>query len=439
MEWATTPLLKVQRAAELSPAVLGPRLRSAHALCTFYHAEFQAVFVVTETSIEAFRWNPELGWQDKLVDRRLCVVFECPERLRAERKQSGVVQLGGLAGARVLRATAATYLASSNEVLVAHEDLSLRCYACESGELGFETRSTILVLDDQTTVPSPAEREYVTKLHPLPSGAVIAGHVSGRVTYLDAAWHAGPLSLVAPERIRQWLGAAAPVAGVSALAVQAPIPALVTTANAAASPEQARRNGAATEPVSESDSPLVVAVGYTAGFLLLIRGKLMHPEIDFLGWMHCQEIVDVLFWQRWRCVCTASRPGEVALTSLDTGRTLHRQSLPFCCAFARAQNDDRLLVGGDAPVPVWISIESGASSTDIGQPGSAHQAGGVADGSETTPSRRLATGLSRLSQRLAASMITMTTGCWATSASDFIFVTRSGQLAWLSTRTVSAS
>ncbi|KAK4533555.1 hypothetical protein CCYA_CCYA17G4437 [Cyanidiococcus yangmingshanensis] len=426
MECSGPPLLWVHHSGAPPEVVLGPRLRGSRALLVFYHTGFGAVFVVTESSIEAFHWEPVTGWTDKLLDRRLCVVFERPDRLELEHKQSGVVQLGGVAGARVLRATAACFLAHCNEVVVAHEDLSLRWYSCESGELGFETRSTRLVFDDTTSSAAPAD-EYVTRLLSLADGSIVAGHASGRVTCLSPGRGSTSRSLIRPDQVRHLIGSTGPMA-VSALAYLG----RVTSAPPLGSSDATVANAGsaeATQAVSEdTEDNLLLLVGYAAGFVLIKRIPAQDAAFH-LNWVHTQEVVDVLFCHRFGAIFTASRTGEVALTDLASGRTLCRRTVPFRCAFARSQSESIVVVGGDTAVPLQISVQTAqppADNNHITRPD-------VRDTAETSSrSTKWSLGLSHWARRFSTSMLTMRTACFANSSSDIVFISRSGQLASVS-------
>jgi hypothetical protein len=427
MDWPEIPLLWRQQTKLFLSTSWGPQLRGGQALYVFYHAGFEAVFVVTETSIEAFRWNKETGWADKLLDRRLCVVFEHPERLAREHEQHGVVQLGGVAGARILRATAACFLADCNEVVVAHEDLSLRWYSCESGELGLETRSTRLVFDDSPAADTPSS-ELVTRLMLLRNGALVAGHTSGRVTYLEPGSGKLACTLLQPHQPQRWLDSTGSVA-VTALASLGSTSSNSSREDPIDSMPRENSAGALSADPAGIDAHLSVIVGYAAGFLLrlvliLHDNKPPRAECFLLSWAHTQGIVDIVFLRHDRAIFTASR-SEIALTDLDAGRLCCRRSVPFRCAFAKALSDSHVLVGGDSAAPLKVSIQPGRPMLAGNGSTRAHD---IDETRSFVSSWNWSWGVSRLAHKFSTSMLT---ACLVNHSNDLVFVSRSGQLASL--------
>ena len=340
-------------------------VRGQRSVCAFFHARWQAVFVVTETSIESFRVS-SVEWRgEKLLDRRLPVVMERADHLEREsRHHRGVIQLGGEAGARILRATAALYLPREDEILVAHQDDTLRWYSCESGQLGVECRS-LKVLSRAEAAPSPAGHS-VTCLQQLDADHAVSGHSDGtlRVWRVRSPVACRETIAALPRAVRDTRRAA-----VRAMAVTRHTPA---------------------------STPPSLFVAYDSGVIGCCRA-------GGAGWMghsvaaHAAAITALVPLVDDALLLSASVTGELALTEPHSGRCLARTMLPFRCHLLLALSDRHVLAGGDTATPqllhvtalpcaeaiVELRLEWGADDSTAG--GSTSRLGRLAATATTTP------------------------------------------------------
>ncbi|KAK4538441.1 hypothetical protein CDCA_CDCA17G4466 [Cyanidium caldarium] len=299
-------------------------VRGQRSLCAFFHARWQAVFVVTETSIESFSVN-SVAWRgEKLLDRRLPVVMERADRLEREsRHNRGIIQLGGEAGARILRATAALYLPREDEILVAHQDHTLRWYSCESGQLGVECRS-LKVLSGAEASPSRIGHS-VTCLQLLDADHAVSGHSDGTLRVWRVCSPVACTETIAalPRAVRDTRRAA--------------VRALTVTHHTTAS------------------APPSIFVAYDSGVIGCCRA-------GGAGWMghsvagHAAAITALVPLVDDAFLLSASVTGELALTEPHSGRCLARTMLPFRCHLLLALSDRHVLAGGDSAAPQLLRV-----------------------------------------------------------------------------------
>lgn len=119
------------------------RVSGGHPLYAFCQRETGNIFFITSKTIETFD-----SYCNKILDIRLpvawedlSIVAESPEDVSAPKRFTHV---GGVGGPQVIPAITAYYIEQLDEVVVAHEDGSLRSYCCTSGSMGVERRNSCL-------------------------------------------------------------------------------------------------------------------------------------------------------------------------------------------------------------------------------------------------------------------------------------------------------
>ncbi|GJQ11461.1 hypothetical protein GpartN1_g3252.t1 [Galdieria partita] len=119
------------------------RVTGGHPLYSFCQRNTGNVFFITSKTIETFD-----SYCNKILDIRLpvawedpSIVAESPDDVKAPKRFTHV---GGVGGPQVIPALTACYIEHLDEVVVAHEDGSLRSYCCSSGSMGVERRNSCL-------------------------------------------------------------------------------------------------------------------------------------------------------------------------------------------------------------------------------------------------------------------------------------------------------
>eukprot|EP00871_Galdieria_phlegrea_P004321 jgi/Galph1/4890/GphlegSOOS_G3544.1 len=117
------------------------RVTGGNPVYTFTQENTGNVFFITSNTIETFD-----SYCNKILDCRLPVAWEDPSMVLENDGDSiapkRFTHVGGIGGPQVILAITARYIEHLDEVVVAHEDGSLRSYSCTSGSMGVEKRNT---------------------------------------------------------------------------------------------------------------------------------------------------------------------------------------------------------------------------------------------------------------------------------------------------------
>lgn len=138
------------------------RITGGHPIYSFCQRDTGNIFFITSKTIETFD-----SYCNKILDIRLPVAWEDPSIVAEDPEDTKApkrfTHVGGVGGPQVIPAITACYIEYLDEVVVAHEDGSLRSYSCTSGSMGVERRNSLLAaLKDST-------RSSVEKRNQLPS------------------------------------------------------------------------------------------------------------------------------------------------------------------------------------------------------------------------------------------------------------------------------
>ncbi|GJD10402.1 hypothetical protein Gasu2_45940 [Galdieria sulphuraria] len=140
------------------------RITGGHPLYAFCQRNTGNIFFITSKTIETFD-----SYCNKILDIRLPVAWEDPsivaESADDVKAPKRFTHVGGIGGPQVIPAITACYIEHLDEVVVAHEDGSLRSYCCSSGSMGVESRNSCLA----TFRSKDSSRSSVEKRSQLPS------------------------------------------------------------------------------------------------------------------------------------------------------------------------------------------------------------------------------------------------------------------------------